>query len=671
MGDIVKFAERHGRRARHQAQGRADPARQSRPLPSVRSRHRREPQGLLVLVTRGPGLWVRDLEVQGRQAAANRGRARADQDRPHREGRDRLQGTLGQELPRRAWHCSRSDEGKWRVEFDEPWAKEGAKPPEAPRREEPPGADRRGAARSGSSSPPSGRSVPAVGGARHHRSAMPLTLVLGPANSAKAGEVLGAYAPASQRGALLVVPTAPDAAHYARELAADGVGARVGAHVRRAWRARSRGGRATADDGCRRSSASAWSAGRSSRELRFQALERVRAGAGLRAAAGDLIAELQRALVTPQRFAAAMRAWAARGRAARRRTREDVAAHLPRRTPASSRRRARRPRAVRVAGARRAARRRRARGAHDPVFLYGFDDLHPLERDAVETLARVVGAPSDGVADLRAGARGAGRPGRGRGGAAAAAPAGARAARARRALRAAARAPRCTTSSAAVRAGPPRMRVDPGTRGAAARGGRRARRGRARRRRGARAAARGACPATRSPSSTARRDRGAADRARVRAVRDRGRASTRRVPFGHTAAGPRAARRWRAARCWRPGAARERPAGLSAHARAARAARGRRRARGRACAAQGLRTAARRASGSGWALGELDALRRGRGPGGGARAARRAGCWPRRTAGGAGGSSTARSSTRARWRRCSTALSRARRARRARRRAPS
>ena len=31
---------------------------------------------------------------------------------------------------------------------------------------------------------------------------MPLKLVLGPANSAKAGEVLGAYAQASQRGAL-------------------------------------------------------------------------------------------------------------------------------------------------------------------------------------------------------------------------------------------------------------------------------------------------------------------------------------------------------------------------------------------------------------------------------------------------------------------------------------
>ena len=51
---------------------------------------------------------------------------------------------------------------------------------------------------------------------------MPLTLVLGPANSAKAGEVLGAFAAASTRGAILVVPTTADAAHYSRELAAGG-----------------------------------------------------------------------------------------------------------------------------------------------------------------------------------------------------------------------------------------------------------------------------------------------------------------------------------------------------------------------------------------------------------------------------------------------------------------
>ena len=36
---------------------------------------------------------------------------------------------------------------------------------------------------------------------------MPLALVTGPANAAKAGEVLGAFAAAAHRGALLVVPT--------------------------------------------------------------------------------------------------------------------------------------------------------------------------------------------------------------------------------------------------------------------------------------------------------------------------------------------------------------------------------------------------------------------------------------------------------------------------------
>jgi hypothetical protein len=45
---------------------------------------------------------------------------------------------------------------------------------------------------------------------------MPLTLVLGPANSAKAGEVLGAYRAEAARAALLVVPTRADAEHYTR-----------------------------------------------------------------------------------------------------------------------------------------------------------------------------------------------------------------------------------------------------------------------------------------------------------------------------------------------------------------------------------------------------------------------------------------------------------------------
>ena len=62
----------HGRRARSEFEGRADSAGEPRPVPGVRSRHRREPQGLLVLGARGPGLRVRDLEVEGRQVAPDR-----------------------------------------------------------------------------------------------------------------------------------------------------------------------------------------------------------------------------------------------------------------------------------------------------------------------------------------------------------------------------------------------------------------------------------------------------------------------------------------------------------------------------------------------------------------------------------------------------------------------
>ena len=53
MADIAKFAGVDRRRARRQAQGRPDPARQPRPVPGLRPRHHGEPQGLLVLVARG------------------------------------------------------------------------------------------------------------------------------------------------------------------------------------------------------------------------------------------------------------------------------------------------------------------------------------------------------------------------------------------------------------------------------------------------------------------------------------------------------------------------------------------------------------------------------------------------------------------------------------------
>src|SRR5919199_33175 len=52
---------------------------------------------------------------------------------------------------------------------------------------------------------------------------MPLTLITGPANAAKAGAVLERLRAALPRDPVLVVPTSADAAHYSRELAAAGL----------------------------------------------------------------------------------------------------------------------------------------------------------------------------------------------------------------------------------------------------------------------------------------------------------------------------------------------------------------------------------------------------------------------------------------------------------------
>ncbi len=217
---------------------------------------------------------------------------------------------------------------------------------------------------------------------------MPLTLVLGPANSAKAGEVLGAYAAAARRGALLVVPTAVDARHYAAELADDGVV--LGSVVTFSGLATEIARRA--EYGGRRVS-----------ELqRARILERVLAGsrldvlrssagaAGFASAAGDLIAELQRTLVSPERFTAGLRAWSA----------QDV-----RRAPYAREvgriyvdyvlelhRLGRVDRELYAWRALDALRAEPWRWGNEPVFFYGFDDLTALERDAVETLARVASA---------------------------------------------------------------------------------------------------------------------------------------------------------------------------------------------------------------------------------------------------------------------------------------
>src|SRR3954471_17921267 len=70
--------------------------------------------------------------------------------------------------------------------------------------------------------PVAGARCQAVRSARDPRT-VPLTLVTGPANAAKAGAVLQRFRAAPPRDPLLVVPTRADAEHYQRELAASGV----------------------------------------------------------------------------------------------------------------------------------------------------------------------------------------------------------------------------------------------------------------------------------------------------------------------------------------------------------------------------------------------------------------------------------------------------------------
>lgn len=217
---------------------------------------------------------------------------------------------------------------------------------------------------------------------------MPLALVLGPANSAKAGEVLGAYALAAQRDALLVVPTATDVAHYERELAGPGVTlGRVttfsGLIDEIALRAGYRRKRLTPLQRERVLS-------RAIASLRLQALAAPAAGGGFVKAAGRLIAELAQARVSSARLAAALRDWAGSGPTQVAFSRDLAAIH-----------RAYLDELIRLDsvdaeafawGALDALRALPDRWGATPVFLYGFDDLTPVELDTIETLSRQVGA---------------------------------------------------------------------------------------------------------------------------------------------------------------------------------------------------------------------------------------------------------------------------------------
>ncbi len=211
---------------------------------------------------------------------------------------------------------------------------------------------------------------------------MPLTLVTGPANAEKARVVLDRVRASVAREPVLVVPTAPDVERYRRELAEDhGVvfGVRVVTFAGLVRLVADRCGLTGEPLGpvARERVAAAAAASAPLGVLRGSA-----ATPGFAPAACALFDELAQARVSPARWRAALRAWAGEGDAYA----EDLGALL-----AAYRRRldrlGRLDATLHAAAAIDALTADPAAWGGAPVAVYGFDDLQPLQRDAVLALA--------------------------------------------------------------------------------------------------------------------------------------------------------------------------------------------------------------------------------------------------------------------------------------------
>jgi ATP-dependent helicase/DNAse subunit B len=214
---------------------------------------------------------------------------------------------------------------------------------------------------------------------------MPLTLVTGPANSAKAGVVLDAFRARRRQEPWLIVPTRDDVLVFERELLGEGA---------------TQPGRVTTFAGLTREIArrADWwqrTVGPLQRErivahaitdAPLEALAGVADTPGFLHAALAFVSELQRSLITPQRFTAAVRAWSQAPPASH------AAAAIYDRYMRALERLDRVDPELFAWRALDALRARSGSWGTTPVLLYGFDDLTPLERDAVETLARVADA---------------------------------------------------------------------------------------------------------------------------------------------------------------------------------------------------------------------------------------------------------------------------------------
>ncbi len=209
---------------------------------------------------------------------------------------------------------------------------------------------------------------------------MPLTLVTGPANAAKARVVLDAYRAAIARDPILVVPTFGDVEHYRRELAEEGVvfGARV---MRFGWLIDAIGRRAGVRPRALGVLARERAAAAAVANTDLDRLAQAAATPGFARALVRFVSELEQARIDPPRFTRAVRQWGGGGPYA-----QELAALY-----AAYRRVLERCECVdsdlAAVMALDALRNDPARWGATPVFLYGFDDLTAPQLDAVDTLA--------------------------------------------------------------------------------------------------------------------------------------------------------------------------------------------------------------------------------------------------------------------------------------------
>jgi ATP-dependent helicase/DNAse subunit B len=217
---------------------------------------------------------------------------------------------------------------------------------------------------------------------------VPLTLVTGPANAAKAGEVLGGLRARLADDPILLVPTFGDVEHAQRELAERGAvfGARV---LRFGW---------LFQEVARRAGYGERIASEVQRELiveeavqaaSLDVLAESAAQPGFVRAAARFVAELGRSMVDPARFTRALRDWTGDG--ARRAYGEEVAA-VYRGYRAGLDRAGVVDADVFAWRALDALRSDPEAWGGTPLFVYGFDDFTALELDALETISGRCGA---------------------------------------------------------------------------------------------------------------------------------------------------------------------------------------------------------------------------------------------------------------------------------------